>query len=135
MTKKPDRLSIDKKDRKLYDEIKIFKNKENKEKFLFAMAYGYMNNIKFPIKSKEGYILNIFLIPEDEALINSLAVKDSGSPEVLLDLQDVYNIAEGYAHAGLKLLYDESIASADPGSFNIRLEKEIFEGIKKIENK
>ncbi|MCD4670738.1 MAG: hypothetical protein K8S14_09870 [Actinomycetia bacterium] len=134
MIKKPDRLNIDKNDRKLYDEIRIFKKKENKEKFLFAMAYGYMNNIRFPIKSKDGFILNKTLLPEDEALINSLAVKDSESPEILLDLQDVYNIAEEYAHAGLKMLYDESMSNAEHGSFNIKLEKEIFEKIKKIEN-
>ena len=128
-------FSIDRNDRKLYDEIKLFKKKENKEKFLFAMAYGYMNNVKFPIKSKEGYILNKYLIPEDEALIYSLAIKDFKCPEVLLDLQDVYTIAEEYAHAGLKLLYDESTTDVEHGSFNVKLEKEIFERIKEIENK
>ncbi len=135
MIKNPDRLSIDRNDRKLYDEIKLFKKKTNKEKFLFAMAYGYINNVKFPIKSKDGFILNQNLIPEDKALIYSLAIKDSKSPEVLLNLQDVYTIVEGYAHAGLKLLYDESTTGVEPGSFSLKLEKEIFERIKEKENK
>lgn len=130
MTKKPDRLNIDKKDREIYDNIKWFSKKENKEKFLFAMAYGFINNIKHPLKSKEGYILDKYLRPEDEALIYSLVVKHTGSADVLLDLNKVYEIAEEYAHAGLKLLYDESTTKHEHGTFSIRLEKELHKIVK-----
>ena len=130
MSNIPDRLSIDKDDREMYEEIKLFKSRENKEKFIFAMAYGFMNNIKFPLKKKEGFFLNKNLKEEDEALIYSLAIRSVGKADVLLDLQKVYEIVEEYAHAGLKLLYDEISINPEVGSFNVKLEKQLFEEFK-----
>lgn len=127
----PDRLNIDKDDRILYEEIKLFEGKENKEKFIFAMAYGFFNNLKFPLKKKEGYILNKYLVEEDEALIYSLAIKSSGTAEILLDMQKVYEVVEEYAHAGLKLLHEETSTNAEFGSFNLQLEKKLFEEFNK----
>lgn len=126
----PDRLNIDKDDRELYNEIQIFKNKENKEKFLFAMAYGFINKVKYPIKKKDGFILNSYLRPEDEALLYSLAVTATDSVNILLDLQKIYEIAEEYARGGLKLLHDESLSSQRNGSLTIKLEKDLFEILK-----
>ena len=51
MAKIPDRLDIDKADKKFYDNLthEIFLGKERKEQFLFAMAIGFKNGICRPI--------------------------------------------------------------------------------------
>lgn len=124
MEKIPDRIYIDKKDRKLYDEIEFFKGRSRKEQFLLAMSYGFKNSISRKIEKQEGFFLTKDMRPEDEALIYSVGLKHCGKIEVLADKAKIYQIVEEYARAGIKLLHDEVISS-EFGSFDIRLEKEL----------
>lgn len=124
MTKIPDRIYIDKKDRKLYDDIEFFKGRSRKEQFLLAMSYGFKNNISKKIEKQEGFFLTKDMRPEDEALIYSVGLKSYGKIEILVDKEKMYQIVEGYARAGIKLLHDEVVAS-EFGSFDIKLEKEL----------
>jgi len=129
MAKLPDRLDIDKSDRKLYDHDtitnEILAGRTRKEQFLFAMAVGFKNEVKRPLDSREGFFLAKDMRSEDEALIDSVAIHDMGSAEVLSDRKAVFRIAEEYAHAGIKVLYDEA-TSVQPGSFLKKLELELF---------
>ncbi len=134
----PDRIYIDKKDRILYDkldheEILRFKggNRTRKEQFLFSMAIGFKNNIDQPLKNKDGFVLIKNLQPEDEALLNSIAINKTNSVDILTDKSEVFKIAEEYAHAGIRLLFDK-IESAPLGSFDKQLEKELHEIYNKI---
>ena len=124
MDKIQDRIYIDKKDRKLYDEIEFFKGRSRKEQFLLAMAYGFKNNINKKIDKQEGFFLTKDMRPEDEALIYSVALKHYGKIEVLASKNKIYQIAEEYARVGIKLLHDE-VVSSEFGSFDIKLEKEL----------
>lgn len=130
MARGPDRLSIDRADRELYehDAIKseILKGRENKEQFLFAMAIGFKNQVRRPLDAREGFVRAEYLRPEDEALIDAVAIHDTGSADVLADREAVFRIAEEYAHAGIRLLYDRA-TSSQPGSFYKQLEKDLFE--------
>lgn len=138
----PDRINIDKKDRKLYDdkldneELLRFSGRggrrTRKEQFLFALAFGFRNKVKRPLESKEGFFLIKDLHPEDEALLNAVALYDTGNPEVLSDRKEVFKIAEEYAHAGIKLLVDK-IESLEFGSFDKVLEMELKEMLKEPE--
>lgn len=120
-----DRLEIAKGQREyLYDKIEIFKGKSRKEQFLFAMAYGFKNNEKKVLKTKEGFFLIKDLRQEDEALINALAVYDTDSLEILTNKEKVYEIAEQYANAGILMLSDK-IDSIQFGSFDNIFEKEL----------
>lgn len=119
-----DRIYVDKKDRKLYDEIEFFKGRSRKEQFLLAMSYGVKNNINKKIDKQEGFFLIKDMRPEDEALIYSVAIKHHEKIEVLANKNEIYQIAEEYARAGIKLLHDE-VVSSEFGSFDVKLEKEL----------
>jgi len=126
----PDRLYIDRDDRKLYEKIEkedVFKGRTRKEEFLFAMAIGFKNKVKRSLKMKEGFFLTKDLKPEDETLINVIAIWGSNSVEVLLSNKEkVFEIAEEYAHGGIRLLHD-SIESTQYGSFSKQFEKTLHE--------
>jgi|LSQX01.3.fsa_nt_gb hypothetical protein len=130
-----DRLYIDKKDRPRYDklnEIDILRFKDKggtrtrREQFLIALSYGFKNKRKQKIKSREGFVLYKDLHPEDNSLIKCIAIYEEGDENILSDLKKVYTIAEEYAHAGIMLLC-ELIDSASHGTFERRIEKELFE--------
>jgi dnd system-associated protein 4 len=133
MSELPDRINIDKKDRELYnkldqEEILRYKGgrRTRKEQFLFAMAYGFKNKIRRPLETKEGFFLIKDLNPEDETLLNAVAIYETGSVKVLSNRAEVFKIAEEYAHAGIMLLCNK-IESSSFGSFEKQLEKELFE--------
>ncbi len=129
-----DRLFIEKGEReKLYDKIEIFGEKSRKEQFLFAMAFGFKNKIKRPLGTKEGFFLTKDLRVEDEALMDIVAVYDTGSADILSDRGEVFKIAEEYAHAGIHLLHEE-ISSIEYGSFNKYFERYLYETLNGIEH-
>ena len=129
MARLPDRLYVDKEDRELYDhdtvKNEILRGRTRKEQFLFAMAIGFKSQVKRPLGTREGFFLAKNMRPEDEALIDAVAIHKTGSADVLSDREVVFRIAEEYAHAGIRLLYD-SVTSGQPGSFFKKLEVELF---------
>ncbi len=129
MAKIPDRIDIDKADRYFYDhdvlKSELFENRTRKEQFLFAMAYGFKNKVNRHLDTKEGFFLAKDMRPEDETMIDLVASYNAGFVDVLSDREKVFSIAEEYAHAGIKLLYDE-VTSGQPGSFLKKLELELF---------
>ena len=88
------------------------------------MAYGYHNGVSLAVKVYDAFIRTEYLQPEDWVLINSIAVEKAGTVQVLSNHEEVYKIAEEYAHAGIKLLH-EQVTSQEPGSYIKRFEKEI----------
>ena len=137
MARLPDRLYIDKEDRELYghDSVKseILAGRENKEQFLFAMAIGFKNQVRRPLDTREGFVRLEYMRPEDEALVDIVAIYDTGSADVLSDRETVFRIAEEYAHAGIKLLYDKA-TSGQPGSFFKKLEIELFGLLRELDS-
>ena len=127
----PDRINIDKKDRDLYNKLDnevMLKSKggarTRKEQFLTAMAIGFKNKVRRPLDSKDGFVLLKDLHSDDMALINSISIYETESVEVLSDIGKVFNIAEEFAHGGIRLLVDK-IDSISHGSFEKQFEKEI----------
>lgn len=126
-----DRLHIEHNDRELYtkkisDFDEIFKKKNNKELFLFAMAYGFKNKMRVPFKRRDGFFLEKDLKPDDVSLLNAVALYETNSVDTLLDKGKIYQIAEEYAHAGIRLLVDR-IDAIEFVSFWKHFEKELFE--------
>jgi len=130
MSTVPDRLHIDKSDREIYpiiaQETDLFQGKNNKEQFLIAMAIGVNGQIKVPLKAKDGWFLRKDLRVEDEALISAVAVTDNNSVDILSDKGKVFEVAEQYAHAGIRMLAD-NIESVEFGTFSKQFEKQISE--------
>jgi len=127
MTKQPDRLSIEKSERKLYDNLdnEIFAGKTRKEQFLFALAVGFKHKLKRPLETREGVFLAKDLHPEDQMILDVVAIYDTGSIDVLTNQQQVFNIAEEYAHAGIRLIYD-NVNSGQPGSYFKKMELDLI---------
>jgi len=128
MSKIPDRLYIDDKDRELYQmlskESSLFRGKINRDQFLFTAAIGVTNNMRIPIQRKENWFLTKDLRPEDNALFNAIALAETESTDILSDKNEIYKIVEEYAHAGIKILSNEMV-SVEFGSFHKHLEKQL----------
>ena len=135
MNKQPDRLYMDgEDDREKYETLSqedIFSGMTRKEQFFLAMAIGYANKTKQPLTKREGLFLAKDMQPEDEALINAIALHNTDNIGSLADKSNVFRIAEEYAHAGLKILIDK-IALTPHGSLRKIFEKEIFDEKDKI---
>lgn len=132
MSKTPFTLSIDgTTDRGLYDEIQkeVFLEASNKDQFLFAMAFGFKHKTREKLTQRYSFFRAEYMGPQDEALIDALAVAETGSEDVLADRARVYQIAEEYAHAGIKLLRDE-VTSRQFGSFYKQFERDLFDMLK-----
>jgi hypothetical protein len=135
MSPVPDRINIDKGDRSLYqkvvdENILQFKEKERKDQFMFAMAIGFSRKVMRPLATKEGFFRTEYLRPEDEALICATALHE-GNIEILADKERIFQVAEEYAHAGIKLLVDE-LESPGFANFSKRLEGELYETCEKL---
>ena len=105
MTRIPDRLFVDKKDRDLYDndslKKELFAGRTRKEQFLFAMSIGFKNQVHRSLDTRENFFLVKDMHVEDEAMLDMVAIHhEEGSIDVLLSREKVFNIAQEYAHAG-----------------------------------
>jgi len=127
MKKQPDRIYVGKNDRDdLYAPFfeQTFKGKTRKEQFFFAMAIGFKNGVKHPLKAKNMLFLSKDLNEEDNALLNAVAMFDKKTPDILANQVEVFKIAEEYAHAGIKLLI-EKMKSVQFGTFEKQFELDI----------
>jgi len=128
MATTPDRLYIDYDDRDVYkklaDELDLFKGTTTKEQFLFTMAIGFKHRTRIPLVKKENWFLKKDMKPDDEALVNAVALADARSVDILSDAGAVFKIAEEYAHAGLAILHDK-VGTGQFGTFSKRFEGEL----------
>ena len=136
MAKDRDRLFVDKEDRKFYEKLEsedLFLNKSKREHFLYAMAIGFKNNVRLPLESKDGLFHTADLRPEDESLIKTLAlVTTDNNFEILSNKEDMYTIAEEYAHGGIRIIIDK-IESKPFGSYELHCEKDLFDAFNKLD--
>jgi len=121
---------MDKDDRKLYEKLEdedLFKNKSRKEHFLYAMAIGFKCNVRLPLESRDGLFRTTDLRPEDESLIKTLAlISTENNLEILSNKDEMYTIAEEYAHGGIRLIIDR-IDSTPFGAYELHCEKDLFD--------
>jgi len=126
-----DRFYIDKEDRPYYrkaeeENVINFKNRNQKEQFLLAMAIGLENEQKRKLKTREGFFFSNYLGLEDKTLINAVAIHEYGSADILANEKEVFSIAEQYASAGIRILID-SIDKIQFGKFDKIFEKDLVE--------
>jgi dnd system-associated protein 4 len=116
----PITLNIKKTDFLLYQEIinsSALKGRSNKEVFFLAAVLGYKKGRRISIKGgKKSYVRTEFLNKEDKTLMNALAIKETGNPDIINDQKEVFNIVEEYAHVGLNIL-KEMVFEKQTGSF------------------
>ena len=125
----PDRVSIEKADKHLYDDLvdnkqSPFYKRELLDIYLCALALGYRRNLRKGLKKKEGLIRLRTIENNEEAmwLIRAIAISE-GSPDTIANLKEVVKIAEEYANGGIKPLY-EIIFKSEAGDPIKHLESE-----------
>jgi len=132
MSEEPDRFYINQGDRDLYDSLVeegYFIEKNRRDQFMLAMAYGFKNDVpkKFDEREQGGFFRTEDLRLEDRTILNAIALHHiDGEIEDLENKKRVFNIAEKYAHGGIRILSDK-IESLQYGSFWKHLEKEVKE--------
>ncbi|NPV51681.1 MAG: hypothetical protein HPY60_10885 [Candidatus Methanofastidiosum sp.] len=123
-------LYVDKDNKYLYDEIKFLQGFERKDQFIFAMAFGFINDFKPKLNKKEFITRTSYLKEEDNALLKAVALKSTENIDILSDKKRIYGIAERYANGGIQLLADE--VGNKYGSFEKKLEKILMNLYEKI---
>lgn len=85
-------------------------NKERKKYtrdiFKLALAFGYDNNSRLPLESKDNFLNKTNFGDALPSLINALAItKSDKGINILADASgEIYKVAEEYANGGLELL-------------------------------
>lgn len=138
MSKEPDRLYIEQGAKKAYYDklhdkrspLARDKGYENKDLFILSMCIGYDEGIKIELNKKLGYFHSRHLSKKDEAIIYSIAAEEGGL-EALIDLKNVYTVAEQYAKGGINILYDSVFSEF--GSFSKRFESQLLKRVQNLE--
>ncbi|MBU1666994.1 hypothetical protein KKC13_01130 [bacterium] len=119
-TNEPITLNIKKTDFPSYQEIlasSALKGRTTKEVFLLAAVLGFKNGRRISIKGgKKSYVRTEFLDKKDKTIMNAIAIKETGIPDIIDNQKEVFNIVEEYANAGLRELKD-MVFEKDTGSF------------------
>jgi len=123
----PTTIDRAKEDIELYDFLEkqnIFKDFQNKDYFILALAYGYANDLRLPIEKRAsgGFFRTETLSNDDWIIIKSIAI-DEESEEILKKPEKVFIIIEEYAHGGLKSLVNQQLKKISFGSTEKWLEK------------
>ena len=132
----PERIFIDKEDRSFYERVKKentlnFQNKNQKDQFLLAVAIGFDNKQKRGIKIKDEFFYDFDLRPEDTALLNAVALYEGSTVDIIDDDKKVFNIAQQYASAGIRILCD-TIDNVQFGEFDKHFEKDLANSYRKL---
>lgn len=111
----------------------FFERRNKKDQFLMAMGFGLINDVPIEFKRvQEGeFFWKRDLGPDGEALINAVAICKKDDVDVLSNKEEVYTIAEQYAHGGIELLLNK-YNSIQIGSFWKHFEKYIFDIYKQL---
>lgn len=113
------------------------KKKYSRDIFRLALVFGYINDIRLPLESKDNFLNKTNFGETLPALINALAItKSNKGVEILADDPvDIYQVAEEYANGGLDLLNSEYIGNGDEFIEILRLKLLKFNKNDKILNK
>jgi len=132
MLNMPALINIDKKDLDLYKslgkEVLNFKERDNKEQFLFALATGFKYESKSELNRKQWFFRSSYLLPKDISLLRAVALFETKDVGILNNWAKIFEIAEMYAHSGIKLLC-ANINKTPLGRFEKKLEEELIEEI------
>ena len=134
----PKVINAGKRDKKDFDLLRedkssFFYGRDHKDVFIMAMVYGFLNNSYKSLGEKHSgghFRVDTFGEPE-VTLIKALAVNKTGNLDILLNLKEVYSIAEQYAAGGLSYL-KKDVFGKQHGRYVKRLEELLVELHEKI---
>lgn len=104
-------IGVEKSKHGLYEELKEKKGSpfykvSLRDIFLFTVGFGRKHGDRQELEGKTHWMFGRDrLTDEQEWVIKSIAVKETGTPEVLRDEKQVYRIAQEYANGGIEELH------------------------------
>jgi len=109
-----------------------FHGKTMKEVFMYAMAVGFKNGKRVPLKKRTAAIPIATFSEEDEALIEAVAIKTKSTIDVLFEdsAKQVIQIAEEYANGGIDALYYE-VFGEEAGDPDRKMEQSVRDWLAK----
>ena len=118
----PDYVYIDESHHPLYVALREPQEKEKrppfkgmKNLFMLAAFIGFLQEKWVPLGTNRRNIFARTVFKQDDlALLRTLALAKTGSPEVLLNEKEIQNIAEGYANGGI-IVIKEQVEDAPGG--------------------
>ena len=114
-----------------YDKIKINDGEERKDQFILALAVGFKNKDKKSIRDRHILFKTKYFNNEDEALLNAIALYETGDVSILADKAQVYRIAEQYANAGINALI-EIEKEHEHGNYLKQFEKNVIDNYNEL---
>lgn len=102
-------IYIDKRDRKIIDELKengflSLNNSSNNQIFLIAFSIGFRDNVQIPLGSKESFTRVEYLSDSEKAIIYSCAIMHYNCTSILDDKAKLFEYAQETAHYGFGVL-------------------------------
>lgn len=118
----PDYVYIDESHHPLYVALREPQEEEKrppfkgmKNLFMLAAFIGFLQEKWVPLGTNRRNIFARTVFKQDDlALLRTLALAKTGSPEVLLNEKEIQNIAEGYANGGI-IVIKEQVEDAPGG--------------------
>lgn len=109
---KDPQIFISKEARQLFDnlrkQLEEFKQMDNKDFFMMAVMFGYLNNKKKKLehssKTESGFTRERYLSAEDNGVLKAIAITSEKDLCIVNDIVYVYSIAEEYANGGISYL-------------------------------
>lgn len=74
------------------------------DQFVVAMSIGYNLGSKTPLNGTKSLILESSISEDNLALLNIVAIADTGDVKIISNKKQVFKIAEQYANTGIKYL-------------------------------
>lgn len=86
--------------------------------WLFTVGYGRQHGEREPLPGNKKWMVRMTsLDDDDEWVVKSVAIDETGTTDVLQDGKQVFTIAQEYANSGIELLYDE-VTDSDSDSLS-----------------
>lgn len=123
-------IFIEKTELESYDNIKIIDSEDRKDQFLLALATGFKNKEKKPIRNRHILFKTKYFKENDEALLNAITLYETGDVSKLTDKAEVYRIAEQYANAGIEILKQED--DIKHGNYLKKFEKNVIDSYNEL---
>ena len=123
----PERIYVERDDRGKYSKIRqrLGKKFYLADIFSLAMIYGYMYNVRIPLRRKEGLFRTVSARDNFYSLMIMLYINETNEfPNDYDYISEAVKIAQEYANGGLKFLEDDIYNEMD--DFTNKLAVEIF---------
>lgn len=116
-------IGVDPDKHSMYKELETnpsspFYKEELVDIWLFTVGYGRQHGEREPLPGNKKWMVRMTsLDDDDEWVVKSVAIDETGTTDVLQDGKQVFTIAQEYANSGIELLYDE-VTDSDSDSLS-----------------